>query len=85
VSSETKFIHCGIYRVSLITKEMPAKLRTFLEESVKTVDFFEACISNLRILQSVCEEMGSDHCQLLLHKGFRWLSGGKIHTHLNAR
>jgi hypothetical protein len=53
---------------------MHAKLRVVLEECGKTDDFTKTHPLNSRTSVAIREELGSDHCQLLPHKEFQWLS-----------
>ncbi|KAJ4945691.1 hypothetical protein JOQ06_023370 [Pogonophryne albipinna] len=57
---------------------MPPDLKTVLDEAVRTVNFIKARPLNARLFAVLCDEMGSDHRQLLLHTKVRWLSRGKV-------
>jgi hypothetical protein len=80
VSPQAKSIHCRIHTESEATKKMPAELRTVLEESVKAVNFIKVRPLNSRIFAAFCEEMGSDHRQLLPHTEVLAFSGEGFHS-----
>lgn len=70
--------HCCIHREALATRKMPADLQKVLDESVKIVNYIKNRPLNARLFSQICEEMGSNHTQLLFHTDVRWLSRGKI-------
>lgn len=70
--------HCCIHREALATRKMPADLQKVLDESVKIVNYIKNRPLNTRLFSQICEEMGSNHTQLLFHTDVRWLSRGKI-------
>ncbi|KAJ4932617.1 hypothetical protein JOQ06_011035 [Pogonophryne albipinna] len=61
---------------------MPPDLKIVLDEAVRTVNFIKARPLNARLFAVLCDEMGSDHRQLLLHTEVRWLSRGKVFARL---
>ncbi|XP_058261614.1 zinc finger BED domain-containing protein 5-like isoform X2 [Hemibagrus wyckioides] len=70
-------VHCSLHREALATKKMPTDLRCVLDEAVKIVNFIKTRPLQSRLFRLLCEEMGSDHVQLLLHTEVRWLSRGR--------
>jgi hypothetical protein len=82
VASLVKWTHCCIHREVLVSRRMPSKMKTFLDEAVKIVNFIKARPLNSRLFSALCNEMGSNHERLLLHSEIRWLSQGKILTRL---
>ncbi|XP_057184698.1 zinc finger BED domain-containing protein 5 [Triplophysa rosa] len=75
-------VHCSIHREALATKKMPTDLKCVLDEAVKIVNFIKTRPLQSRLFRLLCEEMGSDHVQLLLHTEVRWLSRGRVLTRL---
>ncbi|XP_026093452.1 zinc finger BED domain-containing protein 5-like [Carassius auratus] len=75
-------VHCSLHREALATKKMPTDLRCVLDEAVKIVNFIKTRPLQSRLFRLLCEEMGSDHVQLLLHTEVRWLSRGRVLTRL---
>ncbi len=78
LSPECKSTHCFIHRESLATKKMSVELNSVLSEVVKIVNYVKTNALNSRIFTALCDDMGSDHKQLLLHAEVRWLSRGKV-------
>nr|CAI5843314.1 unnamed protein product [Callosobruchus analis] len=70
--------HCIIHREHLAAKKLSPQLNDILLESVKIVNFIKSNALNSRLFTTLCQEMGSDHVQLLLHAEIRWLSRGKV-------
>lgn len=82
VAPDVTWTHCFIHREALATKGMPPKFKTVLEDSVKIINFIKARPLNSRLFSLLCDDMGSEHKQLLLHSEVRWLSRGKVLTRI---
>lgn len=82
VAPEMRWTHCSIHREALAVKKMPDELKSVLDSAVKTVNFIKARPMHSRLFQVLCDEMGSEHVQLLLHTEVRWLSRGKVLSRL---
>lgn len=80
VAPEAK--HCIIHREALACKKMPQDLRLVLDQAVQIVNLIRAQALNSRLFSILSNEMGNDHSTLLLHSEVRWLSRGKVLTHL---
>lgn len=70
--------HCIIHREALASKRMSPELHEVLNDAVKIINFIKSRPLNARLFRSLCEHMGAEHTQLLLHTEVRWLSRGKI-------
>ncbi|XP_071056439.1 zinc finger BED domain-containing protein 5-like [Onthophagus taurus] len=77
VAPNAAWTHCCIHRAALAAKGMPTDLMKTFDEVVTVVNFIKGRPLNSRIFKVICEEMGSQHKQLLLHSDVRWLSRGK--------
>ncbi|XP_049742807.1 SCAN domain-containing protein 3 [Elephas maximus indicus] len=75
---ECKTTHCFIHRESLAMKKISAELNSVLTDIVKIVNYVKANASNSRLFSLLCDNMETEHKQLLLHAEIRWLSRGKI-------
>jgi len=78
LAPECKSTHCFLHRESLATKKMSTELNSVLSEVVKIVNHVKANALNSRLFAALCDDMGADHKQLLLHADVRWLSRGKV-------
>jgi hypothetical protein len=78
LAPECKLTHCVIHRESLATKQMSTELNNVLSEVVKIVNHVKANALNSRLFAALCDGMGAEHKQLLLHADVRWLSRGKV-------
>lgn len=82
VAPLVEWTHCSIHREALAMKGMSQPLKTTLDKAVKIVNFIKSQPKNSRLFSVLCDEMGSDHQQLLLHCEVRWLSRGKVLSRL---
>lgn len=72
-----KTMHCIIHREALASKRMSPKLQEVLNDAAKTIYFIKSRLLNARLFKKLCNGVGSEHHQLLLHTDVRWLSRGK--------
>ncbi|XP_007954681.1 SCAN domain-containing protein 3 [Orycteropus afer afer] len=78
LAPECKTTHCFIHRESLAMKTISAELNSVLTDIVKIVNYVKANALNSRLFSLLCDNMETDHKQLLLHAEVRWLSRGKV-------
>ncbi|CAM5130315.1 unnamed protein product [Natator depressus] len=78
LAPESKSTHCFLYRESLATKKMSTELNSVLSEVIKIVNHVKGNALNSRLFTALCDDMGGDHKQLLLHANVHWLSRGKV-------
>ena len=57
---------------------MAPELSEVLSQSVKIINYIKNSALNTRLLKALCDEMGSDHQNLLFHSEVRWLSRGEF-------
>ncbi|XP_025419339.1 zinc finger BED domain-containing protein 5-like [Sipha flava] len=74
--------HCVLYRHALATKKFSPYLKSALDVGFQCVKFLKSRPLKTKLFKKLCEEMGSDHQNLLLHTEIRWLSRGKVLTRL---
>lgn len=82
VAPEMGWTHCSIHREALAVKKMPDELKSVFDSAVKTVNFIKARLMHSCLFHVLCDELGSEHVQLLLHTEMRWLSRGKVLSRL---
>jgi hypothetical protein len=82
VAPDVTWTHYFTHREALAAKGMPSKFKTVLEDNFRIINFIKARPLNSRLLSLLCDDMGSEHKQLLLHSEVRWLSRGKVLTRL---
>lgn len=82
VAPFVKWTHCSIHREALAVKGLGESLKQTLDDAVKIVNFIKSRPKNSRLFGVLCDEMGSEHKQLLLHCEVRWLSRGKVLSRL---
>ena len=70
--------HCFLHCETLVVKTLPADLASTLNTLVSTVNFVKTKSPKSRMFAIWCEEMGTDHRNLLLHTEIRWSSRGKV-------
>lgn len=72
-----KTMHRIIHREALTSKQLSPKLNKVLNDAVKIINFIKSQPLNARLFNKLCDEVGTEHHQLLLHTDVRWLSRGK--------
>uniref|UniRef100_UPI00358F06DC protein FAM200C-like n=1 Tax=Myxine glutinosa TaxID=7769 RepID=UPI00358F06DC len=79
---DVKITHCFLQRHALVAKALPPNLRKTLDVCVKIVNMIRGRVLNHRLFQLFCEEMGQEHTVLLYHTEVRWLSRGRVLSHV---
>ena len=69
-----KWTHCVIHREALAYKKMSPVLHDVFNDSIKVISFIKSRPRNARLFRRLCENMGAEHTQLLLHTEVHWLS-----------
>ena len=75
---DVQWTHCVIHREALASKKMSPELNSVLEDAVRVINFIKARPLNSRLFRRLCDNMGAEHTELLLHTEVRWLSRGKV-------
>ena len=70
--------HCMIHSEVLAAKHLGKSLSEVLSACVEVVKSIKARPLQSRLFSLLCDELGSQHSNLLLHTKVRWLSRGKI-------
>jgi len=70
--------HCYIHRQNLASKKMAPELNEVLPQSVTIINYINNSTLNTRLLKALCDEMGFDHQNILVHSEVRWLSRGEF-------
>jgi hypothetical protein len=78
LAPEYKSTHCFLRRESLATKNMSTELNSAFSEVIKIVNHVKPNALNSRLFAALCDDMGADYKQLLLHADVRWLPRGKV-------
>ncbi|GBM30049.1 SCAN domain-containing protein 3 [Araneus ventricosus] len=78
VAPLVQWTHCSIHVEALALKGLDEYLKNTLDDAVKIVNFIKARLMNSRLFGVLCDEMGSEHKQILLHCEVRCLSRGKV-------
>ena len=72
------FSHCFIHREALASKTLPCGLQDVLKVTIKIVNFVKSSASHTRLFRKLCEDMGSEHINLLHYTKIPWLSQGNV-------
>jgi hypothetical protein len=62
---------------------MAPELNKILSQTVKIINCIKNSALNTRVLKTLCDEMDSDHQNLLFHSEVRWLSRGDVFKKCN--
>ena len=68
------FTHCFIHREALASKTLPCGLQDVLIFTIKIVNFVKSSALHTRLFRKLCEDMGSEHINLLYYTKVQWLS-----------
>ncbi|XP_029656088.1 zinc finger BED domain-containing protein 5-like [Octopus sinensis] len=72
--------HCFLHREVLVVKTLPMNLKSVLDDIIRMINDIKSRPKKSRIFTTICDEMGSNFTNLLLHTEIRWLSRGKAST-----
>ena len=68
------FTHCFIHWKALAFKTLPCGLHDVLKVTIKIVNFVKSSALHTLLIRNLCEDMGSEHTNLLYYTKVRWLS-----------
>jgi hypothetical protein len=71
-----------IHREALASKKHLPDVNKVLLNAISAINFIKSKSLNSRLFTVLCNEIDSDNEKLLLHIKVRWLSRGKILSHL---
>ena len=71
-------IHCMIHREALASKTLPINMKSVLQTLIKMVNFIKKSALNTRVFRLLCQELNSNHKDLLYYTAVRWLSKGNV-------
>jgi len=72
--------HCFLHREALAAKDMVPVLHGTLKDVVQVVNYIKRSAKNTQCFQKLCQDLGSEHVQVLYHAEVRWLSRGKVRS-----
>lgn len=70
--------HCIIHREALASRTMPEELKQTLDSAIKILNYIKASALNTRLFRRLCQDMESEHQNLVYHTSVRWLSKGNM-------
>ena len=62
----------------IASKTLPCGLQGVLKATIKIVNFVRSSALHTRLFRKLCEDMGSQHMNLLYYTKVRWLSKGNV-------
>ena len=66
-------------------KDMVPVLRETLKDVVQVVNYIKQSAKNTQCFQKLCQDLGSEHVQVLYHAEVHWLSREKVLSHFYER
>uniref|UniRef100_A0A3Q1GP41 Uncharacterized protein n=1 Tax=Acanthochromis polyacanthus TaxID=80966 RepID=A0A3Q1GP41_9TELE len=75
--------HCFLHRQALTSKDMGQVLHETLKDVIQVVNYIKRSAKNSRCFQKLCQDLGSEHLQVLYHAEVRWLSRAEITAFLS--
>ena len=72
------FTHCFIHREALTSTTLARGLQDVLKVTIKIVNFVKSSSLHTRLFRNLCEDMESEHKNLLHYTKVWWLSKGNV-------
>ena len=70
--------HCMIHREALASRTMPEELKQTLDSAIKILNYIKASALNTRLFRKLCQDMETEHQNLVYHTSVRWLFKGNM-------
>ena len=70
--------HCFLHREVLISKSPGDDLKKVFDDVIKMVNFIKQRPVHSRMFRRLCENLDTEHINLLQHTEIRWLSRGRV-------
>ena len=74
IAPDCTFMHSMILHEAMASKTLGSELKKVVKHLIKLINTVRFCTLNTRLFSCFCENMESDHYNLLYHTEVRWLS-----------
>ena len=75
---DMKNVHCMLHRQALASKTLPPELKSVLDDVVSVINYMKGSALATRTFRLLCQDLDSEHENLLYHTEVRWLSRGNV-------
>ena len=70
--------HCFIHWEALASKTLPDAFKCVFDVIIESVNYIKSSALSNRLFRKLCEDLNSEHKQLLYYAKVRWLSRGNL-------